>query len=70
VVLVCPDEAALGSLLDAARDAGLPAHCLMETTGPAAPGEAPSRARAIVALGPATKAALAAAGCQSLPSLP
>ncbi|GBF93304.1 hypothetical protein Rsub_06036 [Raphidocelis subcapitata] len=70
LILVCPDEAALGALLDGARDAGVPAHCLLETVAPAAPGEAPSRARAVVALGPATQAALAAAGCQSLPSLP
>jgi peptidyl-tRNA hydrolase len=68
-VLRCPDEGGLSHIMDAAREAGVPAHCLLELVAAAGTNEAPTRARAILALGPATQAALAAAGCQSLASL-
>jgi peptidyl-tRNA hydrolase len=69
LVLRCPDEAALSHAMDAARAAGVPAHCLLELVSGAGPDEAPSRTRAILALGPASHSALVAAGCQALPSL-
>lgn len=69
VVLRVPDEAALDAVMDAARAAGLPAHCLLEAVPSSTPDEPPSRTRAIVALGPAGYAALVAAGCADLPAL-
>ena len=69
MVLRVPDEAALSAVMDAARVAGLPAHCLLEAVPGATSDEAPGRTRAIMALGPASYAALAAAGCQELPAL-
>lgn len=69
VVLRCPDEASLTRLMDAARAAGVPAHCLLEMVPGTSPEEPPSRTRAIAALGPATHAALVAAGCQVLSAL-
>jgi peptidyl-tRNA hydrolase len=69
VVLRCPDEAALVRLMDAARAAEVPSHSLLELVPGSGPDEAPSRTRAILALGPASHSALAAAGCQALPAL-
>ncbi|KAI8470477.1 MAG: hypothetical protein J3K34DRAFT_420633 [Monoraphidium minutum] len=69
VVLRCPDEAALSRVMDAARAAGVAAHVLLEAVPAAGPDELPSRTRAVVALGPASHAALVAAGCQPLPPL-
>jgi hypothetical protein len=69
LVLRCPDEQTLDGLMDAARAAGVAAHCLLEMVPPAAAGEAPSRARAILALGPASHADLSAIGCAALASL-
>jgi len=68
-VLTCPDESALNALMDAARAAGLSAHCLLEMVPGSGPDEAPTRARAILALGPASHTDLAAIGCAALPSL-
>jgi peptidyl-tRNA hydrolase len=69
LVLRCPDEGGLTHIMEAARGAGVPAHCLLEMVPAAGPGEAPTRARAILALGPATQGALSALGCQSLAAL-
>ena len=55
--------------MDGAREAGIAAHAMLGVVLGSAPDEAPSRTRLVVALGPATREALFAAGCAGLPAL-